>query len=876
MTKKTSGLLSELADSLKEKRALMLVGASGTGKTFLAKETSYRIVKSEEQNVEQICCHSGIGYDDIVGGVSVNTDDGSIGFDYKDRILIRTIRKACKNTSENYVLIVDDIQKCDLSDAFGEAIECIGNPGGHVSLNNGEQISVPSNFYLIATYNPTDVGGSQLEPKILSHFFVREVLSDISYITDDDNSESAIWYSRIKNLFIKNLDMQYRFSTYEQRRYLPGQGYFSGNNVACRMRYQVLPLLNQYVADGILDKQAKDDIERYYRLSESVGTMQASNQKVITDYKMGITPRQFLDEDKTSAPLENIIGRIVEQGLIFDEEIAETLLFNDCICYREMENDGVTYHGELIADETTYDHMRRRTGDHRAYYNAGTISYKGDTYHFTGGMQPKEYSRDKDGELKRRVPHKIGESTSPNMLLYRIILFYYDRLKSDIESYIRDNPNDKNKVSMKQCISEEFNDFSARFDSIEPQDVDDNLKGRERANAQGIENGKANAKVRQLISELKILWSNAGDTITVNGTTCKLEGVGRLDMNTTVFDEYENAMNELDIHQMILQGPPGTSKTYSAKEFLKYRANASSEDELEEMHITDYSSDHCFNEAIRNTGKTPLAWDIVQFHPSYGYEDFIRGIKVSTDSDSNIRYVTVNKILGQIADMASKNSDVNFYLIIDEINRANLATVFGELIYGLEYRDEAVSTPYEVDNSSKIKIPENLYIIGTMNTADKSIGGIDYAIRRRFLFFEQLPEKSVISDYNIKGISSDASQKNINKKAVVLFENVERLFGEDYLSPEYRKEDVQIGHTYFLVSSENELRMRFEYQIVPLLKEYYRDGIIGFEPTNGERGFDGLLGCISGQLDMASDKKKIDTIFDDLTALQSEEDQVNE
>lgn len=143
-------------------------------------------------------------------------------------------------------------------------------------------------------------------------------------------------------------------------------------------------------------------------------------------------------------------------------------------------------------------------------------------------------------------------------------------------------------------------------------------------------------------------------------------------------------------------------------------------------------------------GEPDVAWDIVQFHPSYGYEDFIRGIKVSTKPGSDtILYETVNKVLGNIAELAKKHKKTKFFLIIDEINRANLATVFGELIYGLEYRTEPVATPYSVNNNNRISMPDNLYIIGTMNTADKSIGGIDYAIRRRFLFFEQLPDVKV-------------------------------------------------------------------------------------------------------------------------------------
>ena len=263
---------------------------------------------------------------------------------------------------------------------------------------------------------------------------------------------------------------------------------------------------------------------------------------------------------------------------------------------------------------------------------------------------------------------------------------------------------------------------------------------------------------------------------------------------------------------------------------------------------------------MQNNESISVAWDIVQFHPSYGYEDFIRGIKVSTSEDTEqINYQTVNKVLGNIAALAISNPDITFYLVIDEINRANLATVFGELIYGLEYRKEQVSTPYTVDDSNKICLPENLYIIGTMNTADKSIGGIDYAIRRRFLFFEQLPERSVIEEY---GDITNPSQKEINGKASKLFDNVEKVF--ENLSSEYRKEDVQIGHTYFLVESEDQLEKRFIYQILPILKEYYKDGMLSFVTDGEEEGYDGFLSCIEGKLNITQDEKTIKKIFQSL------------
>ena len=96
----------------------------------------------------------------------------------------------------------------------------------------------------------------------------------------------------------------------------------------------------------------------------------------------------------------------------------------------------------------------------------------------------------------------------------------------------------------------------------------------------------------------------------------------------------------------------------------------------------------------------------------------------------------------------------------------------------------------------------------------------------------------VIRDYKVE--NGDA-QAELNAQASMLYENVERIFEEDYLSPEYRKEDVQIGHTYFLVDSKDKLMKRFEYQIIPILKEYYKDGIISFDVSDATDGFNGFL-----------------------------------
>lgn len=157
----------------------------------------------------------------------------------------------------------------------------------------------------------------------------------------------------------------------------------------------------------------------------------------------------------------------------------------------------------------------------------------------------------------------------------------------------------------------------------------------------------------------------------------------------------------------------------------------------------------------------------------------------------------------------------NYILIIDEINRANLSSVLGELIYALEYRGESVESMYEIDGDNKLVLPPNLYIIGTMNTADRSVGHIDYAIRRRFAFVDVLPKD--LSDE--EGITFDQS----------LFNQVAELFDKN-LSPEFKKKEVQLGHSYFIDKSKLEegvsMSMRLKYEIRPILLEYVKDGVL--------------------------------------------------
>ncbi len=242
-------------------------------------------------------------------------------------------------------------------------------------------------------------------------------------------------------------------------------------------------------------------------------------------------------------------------------------------------------------------------------------------------------------------------------------------------------------------------------------------------------------------------------------------------------------------YQIILQGPPGTGKTYTAKKITK------------DLVGSDWE---------KKQGKQ---WEIIQFHPSYNYEDFVRGIQIKTEKEKVV-YETVERILAKMAHKANSDPGNPYILIIDEINRANVAAVLGELIYALEYREKSVRTTYEIDGKAEITLPKNLYIIGTMNTADRTIGQIDYAVRRRFAFVTFLPDREVIKTKNAKN-------------AIELFDMVKILFeGNEFLSPDYHTNDVAIGHSYFLADTDEELKNKVKCQVIPILEEYVKDGVL--------------------------------------------------
>ena len=168
-----------------------------------------------------------------------------------------------------------------------------------------------------------------------------------------------------------------------------------------------------------------------------------------------------------------------------------------------------------------------------------------------------------------------------------------------------------------------------------------------------------------------------------------------------------------DKKQVIFQGPPGTGKTYVAQQLANHLAGSKD-------RVT-----------------------LVQFHPSYAYEDFVQGFRPMLEGGQAGFKISDGPLL-RAAKRAEDDSNRKHFLIIDEINRGNLAKVFGELYYLLEYRNQAIALQYQRDDEDDFSLPDNLYIIGTMNTADRSIALVDLALRRRFYFMDFHPDEEPI------------------------------------------------------------------------------------------------------------------------------------
>ena len=241
-----------------------------------------------------------------------------------------------------------------------------------------------------------------------------------------------------------------------------------------------------------------------------------------------------------------------------------------------------------------------------------------------------------------------------------------------------------------------------------------------------------------------------------------------------------------DKQQVIFQGPPGTGKTYVAQELAEHLAESGG-------RVT-----------------------IVQFHPSYAYEDFVRGFRPKSTESGQVGFTLQDGPLLRAAQKARDEPGAKHFLIIDEINRGNIAKVFGELYFLLEYRDKEISLLYQREPGETFALPENLFFIGTMNTADRSIALVDLALRRRFYFIEFHPDtkpvRDVLQKWLQKLIQEGEVSGNVEWIADVVVE-ANKLLEED--------RHAAIGPSYFMKDGLDEkfARRIWKHSVLPYIEE---------------------------------------------------------
>ena len=226
--------------------------------------------------------------------------------------------------------------------------------------------------------------------------------------------------------------------------------------------------------------------------------------------------------------------------------------------------------------------------------------------------------------------------------------------------------------------------------------------------------------------------------------------------------------------QLILYGPPGTGKTYLAERLARYLVDGGGFSEL------------------------------VQFHTSYAYEDFVQGIRPQV-VEGALHYELAAGHFLRFCDKARQAGEKPCVLIIDEINRANLARVFGELMYLLEYRHRPIAL---AGGGPEFSIPANVYLIGTMNTADRSIALVDQAMRRRFSFVRLRPNYQLLANYlDNKGVPPE--------KLVALLKEVNQSIGDG---------DCELGISFFMVADlATALEHIWQGEVEPYLEEVFFD-----------------------------------------------------
>lgn len=285
----------------------------------------------------------------------------------------------------------------------------------------------------------------------------------------------------------------------------------------------------------------------------------------------------------------------------------------------------------------------------------------------------------------------------------------------------------------------------------------------------------------------------------------------------------QTAWSELQAHTI----PESTTVDYkSRREPAIFDKTASSEWLLVESQLEQIDDVVTLYDVLKRgpeQGEKIHRYSTVTFHQSYGYEEFIQGIRARSDDDGNVFYSTEQGVFLQLCDRAKADPEHRYAIFIDEINRGNISKIFGELIALIETdkragMKNALSLQLATSESEeRFSVPANVDIIGAMNTADRSLALMDTALRRRFEFVEMMPDLSLLSGVKVKGIKIESLLEKLNSRIEALYDR-EHTLGHAFFIPVKTALEEKGEDDAFKV-----LQAVFQKKIIPLLQEYFFD-----------------------------------------------------
>lgn len=839
-------------------------------------------------------------FDDLVSTVPIIFSSSAQNKTSLTKPLLEFFAQASAS-SEPYAIIFEDIDRADTGVFFGPLIAALDNRSFPISPGSGHPIKVPDNVAFFFTAGCGD-RPFQPPISFLSAMRGIKTLecsdSPLRRIYGSPKLKTALelatrLMSRTNQFIRSSQDSEHGVQAVSLQL---GAGYFIVDTkkpvqsvldgIRNKFKYSVDPLLRHSWRDGILPEDPSELLDSLE--AEIDGEIKAES-RISTVSKIAIrtekefsnwgpanayhflknevhakSPRDFKPRDAMEAIIDAILGN----GLLPLDFVFNELLTNQDVGWVENEGSRGKRAAYLLekSEASDFVYLTPKNGQKtpHAFFSIESTSGwhsidgpAGYRFSYFGSLEDQTFVplngfRKKSITINTDKLYDTGNAAVAYRSCYRLVRAYLSALESAYRRIADSNPA---YVDLADYVQ-----IEARYHSELHEEVRKNSRGE----------GPRFLRYCEGILELRSLWQESGTSIAVNSKTFErfrgrdiafndFTDLHQISSSQTVIEfrevllmtqsrDYQAVMDSLNVRQLIFQGPPGTSKTFESKRFVLSQLDPSAQCLQEEYPDRDaidqaLSAFKLTSADYSNPSSSPAlnrgGWDIVQFHPAYSYEDFIRGIQVTAQNGQPI-YETVNRTFGNIAELAKVSYDKcggvaapKFYLLIDEINRADLATVFGELIYGLEYRGSKMTTPYafrsvsQAQDSFEIEVSKNIYLIGTMNTADKSIGAMDYAIRRRFLFVDSPADRELVVHAQ-QSISNSQVNESIE---TLLFDATQYLFDSPTLfNDDYHRNDVRIGHTFFLRTSDKDyaeqMAARAAYQIVPILREYVRDGIL--------------------------------------------------